>query len=116
MLGGSLVLAAHGEQQPTDGSPTATRERVERLSLRAADRMRALETEADELASRERTLLGDIRRLEVDRQIKTEELAAIDGDLADTTDQLEDTTAQMNELEREADAQRPQVEARLVAL
>ena len=66
--------------------------------------------------SRERTLLGEIRRLEIDRQIKKEELAAIDGDLAETTGQLEDTATRMADLEREADAQRPRVEARLVAL
>ena len=78
--------------------------------------MRELEAEADELASRERTLLEEIRLLEIDRQIKTEELAVIDGDLAVTTGQLEETAAQMGDLEREVDAQRPLVEARLVAL
>ena len=120
LLGGSLVwlpgLAARGEQQPTGASPAATRQRGERMSRRATDRVRALQTEADELASRERTLLGEIRRLEIDRQIKTAELAVIDGDLADTTGQLEDTATRIADLEREADEQRPLVEARLVAL
>ena len=120
LLGGSLVwqpgLAARGEQQPTGAAPSPERQRVERLSRRAADRVRALEAEADELASRERTLLGEIRRLELDRQIKAEELAVIDGDLAETTGQLEATATRMAGLEREADAQRPRVEARLVAL
>lgn len=61
-------------------------------------------------------MLGEIRLLEIDRQIKTEELALIDGDLAITTGQLEETAAQMGDLDREADALRPVVEARLVAL
>ena len=116
LLGGSLVwqpgLGARGPQQP----PSAEQRRVERMSQRAADRVRALQTEADELASRERTLLGEIRQLEIDRQIKAEELAAIDSDLAETTGQLEDTVTRIGDLEREADAQRPLVEARLVAL
>ena len=116
LLGGTLVwqpgLAARGGQQP----PSAERQRVERLSQRAMDRVRALQTDADELASRERTLLGEIRRLEIDRQIRTEELGVIDGDLAETTGQLEDTATRISDLEREADAQRPLVEARLVAL
>ena len=116
LLGGSLTwphgLAARGGQQP----PSAEQRRVERLSQRATDRVRALQAEADELASRERTLLGEIRQLEIDRQIKTEELAAIDDDLAETTGQLEDTATRISDLEREADAQRPLVEARLVAL
>ncbi len=78
--------------------------------------MRALQTEADELASRERTLLGEIRRLEIDRQIKTAELAAIDDDLGETTGQLEDAATQIADLDREADQQRPLAKARLVAL
>ena len=68
------------------------------------------------MASRERTLLEEIRRLELDRRIKAEELAAIDSDLAETTGRLEETATRMVDLEREADAQRPLVEARLVAL
>ena len=116
LLSGSLALAAHGGQQPPGASPSADRLHIERRSRRATDRVRALRAEADELASRERTVLEEIRRLEVDRQIKTEELAAIDLDLADTTGRLEETAARLATLEREADAQRPLVEARLVAL
>ena len=116
LLAGSLVwrpgLAASGGQQP----PSAEQRRVERMSQHAADRVRALQAEADELALRERTLLGEIRQLELDRQTKAAELAAIDSDLAETTGQLEDTATRMGDLEREADALRPLVEARLVAL
>jgi len=110
------LLAARGEQQQTGASPSAEQQRVERLTQRATDRVRVLQTEADELASRERALLEEIRRLDSDRQIKAEELAVIDGDLAETTGQLEDMTTRMAGLEREADAQRSLVEARLVAL
>ena len=116
LLGGSLALAAHGAQQPPDASPSAARLRVERLSRRATDRVRTLRAEGDELAVRERTVLQEIGRLELDRQLKAEELAAIDLDLADTTSRLEQTAVQIAALEREADAQRPLVEARLVAL
>ena len=110
------LLAARGGQQPTGASQSAEQQRVERLSRRATDRVRALAAEADELASRERTLLEELRRLELDRQIKTEELATIDSDLAETTGRLGETATRIADLEREADAQRPVVEARLVAL
>ena len=110
------LLSAGGEQQPTGASPSAERQRVDRLSGRISDRIRALQAEADELASRERTLLEEIRRLEIDRQVKAEELAAIEGDLAETTGRIEDTATRMAGLEREADEQRPLVEARLVAI
>ena len=120
VLGGSLAsqpwLAARGAQQPTGASAAAERQRAERQPQRASDRVRALQEESDELASRERVLLDEIRRLGRDRQNRAQELAAIDSDLADTTTQLEETASRMTELEREADAERPLVEARLVAL
>ncbi len=78
--------------------------------------MRTLQVKADELASREGTLLEEIRQLELDRQIKTEELAAINRDLAATAALLETSASRIAALEREADKQRPLVEARLVEL
>jgi hypothetical protein len=46
------------------------RARTEALAARAGDRMQALHREADQLAAQERTLLGDLRKLELERQIK----------------------------------------------
>ncbi len=46
---------------------TADRARTEALASRAAERMKALQREADQLAAQERTLLGDLRKLEIDR-------------------------------------------------
>jgi hypothetical protein len=40
-------------------------------SKRAAERIRALQKESDALATQERTLLVDLRKLEVDRELKT---------------------------------------------
>ena len=116
LLGDSLALAAQGGQQPPGASPSAVQQRVERMSRRATDRLRALRTEADNLASRERTVLAEIRQFELDRQITAEELADIDLDLADTTGMLEETATRAAALEREVEALRPLVEARLVAL
>src|SRR3954469_20581415 len=53
------------------------RSRTEALARRAADRLQALQREADRLASDERTLLGDLRKLDVDRQIRAEELKRV---------------------------------------
>ena len=101
---------------PGRGSQSADRERVERLSQRASERVQALQAEADELASSQRTLLEEMRRLELDRQIKTTELNAIDQELAETTDSLEEAADRIARLEQEAAAERPSVEARLVEL
>src|SRR5438046_10589063 len=58
-----LVLASPGlAQQPE-------RARTEALARRASDRLQALQCEAERLASEEETLLGDLRKLEIDRQI-----------------------------------------------
>ena len=113
VLGSALApfwQTAQAEQQ------TPEQQRVQRLTRRATDRVRALQAEADDLASRERTLLEEIRRLELDRQITSEELAAIGRELAETTGRLDDAAARITDLENEAEAQRPFVEARLVAL
>src|SRR5689334_19665278 len=60
---------------------TADRARTEALASRAAERIQALQREADQLASQERTLLGDLRKLEIDRQIKSEEFHQADTQL-----------------------------------
>ena len=41
---------------------------------RAQRRIRALQAEADRLAAQARTVFGDLRRLELDREIKQAEL------------------------------------------
>src|SRR5258705_11217356 len=50
------------------------RARTEALARRAADRLQSLQREADRLATQERTLIGDLRKLELERELKTEEL------------------------------------------
>src|SRR5215471_16275614 len=54
------------------------RAQTEALARRATERLQALQREADRLTSDERTLLGDLRKLEVDRQIKAEELREVE--------------------------------------
>jgi len=85
-------------------------------SKRAGDRIRALQREADDLAAKERTLLVELRKLEVERQLKVEEVAKFDRDVAETERKLAETTKRLATLRRTADEQRPDVEARLVQL
>ena len=68
--------------------PDPERSRVERLARRARERIRALQQGADELAAKERSLLDELRRLEIKRQLRAEKLAQIDAALEDTTYQL----------------------------
>jgi septal ring factor EnvC (AmiA/AmiB activator) len=102
--------AAPGAQAPAD------RARPETPAQRAADRIRALQRESDALATQEKTLLGELRALEVERQLKTEQLAAAERDLKETQRRLTATVARANQLRHSAETERPGVEARLVHL
>ncbi len=51
------------------------------LSRRAAERLKALHDEADRLTLEERTVLSDLRRLELERQIKAEEFRQAERDM-----------------------------------
>src|ERR1051326_1230668 len=65
--------------------------RTEALARRANDRLLALQREADRLASEERSLIGDLRKLEIERQLKAEELARINRDATKVGADLDDT-------------------------
>ena len=58
----------------------ADRSETDALSRRAAERLKTLHDEAERLAAQEKTLLGELRKLEVDRQIKSEELRQAQSD------------------------------------
>src|SRR5919106_2772901 len=92
------------------------RERADAATRRTTERLRALQREADALAAQERTLLIELRKLEVDRQIAVENLARIERDLAATGKKLTEAEARAAALARTAAEQLPDVEARLVQL
>ena len=107
----ALLLAVMGQQaapQPDRGAEGA--------SQRAAERIRALQRESDALASQERTILVDLRKLEVERQLKNEQLSTIERDLADTRRKLAASVKREASLKDVAETEGPIVEARLVRL
>ena len=72
---------------------------------RATERVQSLQREADKLTADERTLLGDLRKLEIDRQIKAEELRQIAADGGRVAEELMANQRRTQELEaQEADA------------
>src|SRR5215471_402810 len=92
------------------------RARTEALSRRASERLQALQREADKLTSEERTLLGDLRKLEVDRQIKLEERQQIAEQVAQVGAELDANADRTRELEGQETNSRPQMRARLVQM
>ena len=95
---------------------TSDRARTESQTRRANERMITLQREADALASQQRSLLVDLRRLEVERDLKTEQLAHAEADLQKIGVELGNTGNQIASLEEATAASRPVLQARLVEL
>ena len=72
--------------------------------------------EADRLAAQARTVFGDLRRLEVQRELKQAELTAADADLARVTRARDNAADHGQILEATRGAQTPGVRERLVEL
>lgn len=89
---------------------------MEGLARRAAERMLELQREADALATQERTLLVELRKLEVERQLKAEELTRIGAQAALTARELADTIEKTRHLDEQAETQRSGIRTRLVEL
>jgi len=64
----AVFVASAAAAQPPD------RARTEALARRATERLQALQHEADRLAAEERSLLNDVKKLEIERQIRGEEV------------------------------------------
>jgi len=107
-----LVSATLAAQPPVQSE----RGRAAAAAKRTTERLRTLQREADALAAQERTLLIELRKLEVDRQIAIENLARIERDLATAGKSLDEAEARAAALARTAAEELPDVEARLVQL
>ena len=96
--------------------PSQDRDRAAAAAKRAEDRLRTLRKEADALAAQQRTLLADLRRLDLERQIAVEQLAKVERERLDVQRQLDAAEAKAAGLAETAAAQLPDIEARLVQL
>jgi murein hydrolase activator len=104
LVAASTALA----QAPADPN----REQAER----AARRIRSLQAESDRLAAQSRTVFGELRKLEIDRALKQEELTRVAGELARVTTERDETARRLKELEAIRIAGTPGVAERLVEL
>ena len=112
-------LTAQAPAPPAAGTPPAAgqeRARAEAMAARAAERIAALEREAASLAAQERTLLVELRQLEVQRDLKAAELVRIDADLSATNAELARAGSDAIRLEDTLARQTPIVRARMVEL
>jgi murein hydrolase activator len=81
---------------------------------RITDRIRALQREAERLAGESRTIVGDLRQREIDRQIKVEQLKQAEAAMGEAEKTLQDTTTRMSDLEVQRINQLPDLKTQLV--
>lgn len=85
-------------------------------AARVAARIKSLQTESDRLAAQARTVFGDLRKLELDREIKQQEVARTDLELARVTADRDRVERRVAELQAIRISQTPGVKERLVEL
>jgi murein hydrolase activator len=108
--------AAMGITAATIAAPQPDRARTEAMARRAGERLQALQREADRLASDERTVLNELRKLELERQLKAEQLKQLDAESERIRAELTDATARLDALRTSEAAERPEVRARIVEI
>jgi septal ring factor EnvC (AmiA/AmiB activator) len=91
-------------------------EEAREQAARAAQRIQALQREADQLAAEARTVYGDLRQLEIARQVKTEELVRAEARLVELAAARDAAAVRLASLESARMAGSPDVAARLVEL
>ena len=95
---------------------TGDRARTEAQARRANQRLAALQREADALAAEQRSVLVDLRRLEVQRDLRGEQLRQIQIDARGVAQELVNTANQIDAIEAETAASQPVLESRMVEL
>jgi murein hydrolase activator len=104
IAGGSVALA----QSPADEARA--------LAARAAERIRTLQRETDQLAAQARTLFNDLRKLELDRAIALQRVTETDAALQAVTTERDTASERVARLEAARVASTPGVAERLVSI
>jgi septal ring factor EnvC (AmiA/AmiB activator) len=105
----TLILAIAAAGLVAQSDPKSQSDRINA-------RIKALQAESDKLAAQARTVFGELRRLEIDREIKQAEVAKTDLALARVTADRDRTEKQLKALEATRVAQTPAIKERLVEL
>jgi septal ring factor EnvC (AmiA/AmiB activator) len=86
------------------------------MAARVKQRIQALQREADRLARESRTVLGDMRRLQVERDLATERLTVAEAAVKQATADLEAINERLSALEQERVDTLPDLQARFVEM
>ena len=100
----ALMVAGSAAQTPIPTGDAAS----------ITERIQALQAESSRLAAESKTLLGQLQKLEVERQLRIAEAQRADQNVAAAQKAVEDANARIEALDRERQAQLPALEAQLV--
>jgi septal ring factor EnvC (AmiA/AmiB activator) len=119
LLGLAALAAAVASVRPPAGlaapPPAGPADADERLR-KVQERRKALEQDLARLRGQEKSLLGEVERLEVEVRLRAEELREIQIGLQRTQEQMDATVKRVNELEAQVERERPVLMARARAL
>lgn len=102
-----LTSASPAASPAASPSPTSLPLPSDERLRKVQERRRALEQELARLRGQERSLLGEVERLELEVRLRGEELRAIQLGLARTQAQMDATLRRVKELERSIEVMRP---------
>jgi septal ring factor EnvC (AmiA/AmiB activator) len=109
VVAATLLMAAPAAQVgPADDA--------RRLAQEAAQRMRELQAEADRLAAQTGSVLAELRKLELERALKTQAVRKADAEVTQVTTALAETAKRLKALEAARLANTPGVRERLVEI
>ena len=111
-----LRLAAWVVVLAIGGATIAAQSPADEARTRVTARIRALQAEADRLAAQARTVFGDLRKLELEREIAREHVTSAEADLVRVAATHAQSTARLQALEATRLAQTPGVNERLIEL
>jgi septal ring factor EnvC (AmiA/AmiB activator) len=109
----SLTLGARAQDAPPQPQrPAPVEDRLKKVQ----DRRRSLEQELLKLRRQEKSLLGEVERLEVEVRLRGEQLREVQLDLQKTNEQMDATLKRLRQIEKQLEESRPLLAARVRAL
>ena len=114
----SLILAASLSGQAPDKAPVQppNKAAAQAQVRRATERLKILQREADALTAQARTLIAELRKLELDRQIRAQEVARAQAEVELAAAELATAETEARRLEAAIKTERPIIASRLADL
>ena len=96
------------------GSVAVAAQAPDQAARRIDERMRALQRESDQLAKQAQTLIGELRKLELERDLRTQEALQAETAAAEAQQALASATERLAAIEQQRASQLPDLKVQLV--